>query len=566
MAEQQKDTIYIDLDDEITNIIDKVRSSPHKIVALVLPKRASTLQSIVNMRLLKRTADEAKKHIVLITSETGILPLAGAAKVHVAKTLQSKPHVPPPPSVADSPLQITEDDPENTEYETEIDGSKPVGELAGLPLDSDDETIEIDNDEPEPAVAAAGKKSKAKKNKKFKIPNFNKFRTKLILGVLGFVGLIVLWYVAFFVMPKANVVIKTDNTNYATNIAMTASPAAKELNEESKVVPAVAKEYKKTDAAKATATGQKDIGTKASGTVRFVNCSTDDKLDDVVRTVPAGTVISSSGKNFVTSEAVNVEPSNYSGGVCQQNKQSESITVVADTGGDSYNLSARDYAVANFPTMTAKGSAMSGGTSNIVKIVSQQDIDTAKQKILDQNAQIGKAEVTKLLNNDGYLPIPETLAVPAPVVTATPNVGDQATEVNVSVTATYNMIGAKLDDVKQLIDEDSKNHIDTTKQKIFDYGFETAAFRDVAKLPNGDVKFALQSQVVAGVQQDEEGIKKAVAGKKKGQAQTTISSRPGVKEVNINTSPFWVTSVPKNTSKITVTFEQVQNATNSSNP
>ncbi|MBC7581656.1 hypothetical protein H7097_02175, partial [Aeromicrobium sp.] len=51
-----KETVYVDIDDEITAIIEKVRSSQQKIVALVLPKRASVLQSIVNMKLLKRTA------------------------------------------------------------------------------------------------------------------------------------------------------------------------------------------------------------------------------------------------------------------------------------------------------------------------------------------------------------------------------------------------------------------------------------------------------------------------------------------------------------------------------
>ena len=76
MSATSKDTIYIDIDEEITGIIDKVRASDGKIVALVLPKRASVLQSIVNMKLLKRSADEAKKHLVLITSEAGLLPLA----------------------------------------------------------------------------------------------------------------------------------------------------------------------------------------------------------------------------------------------------------------------------------------------------------------------------------------------------------------------------------------------------------------------------------------------------------------------------------------------------------
>src|SRR5687767_6301854 len=92
-----KDVIYIDIDDEITTIIDKVRSSHDRIVALVLPKRAAVFQSIVNMKLLKRTADDAKKHLVLITSEAGLLPLAGAVGVHVAKSLQSKPEIPDAP-------------------------------------------------------------------------------------------------------------------------------------------------------------------------------------------------------------------------------------------------------------------------------------------------------------------------------------------------------------------------------------------------------------------------------------------------------------------------------------
>src|SRR3982750_3848561 len=92
-----KDVIYIDVDDEITGIIDKIENSPQKVVALVLPKRAASLQSIVNMKLLARSAGTAGKNTVLITSEQALLPLAGAAGLHVAKNLQSKPEVPDAP-------------------------------------------------------------------------------------------------------------------------------------------------------------------------------------------------------------------------------------------------------------------------------------------------------------------------------------------------------------------------------------------------------------------------------------------------------------------------------------
>src|SRR4051794_19842462 len=88
-AKPGKDVIYLDVDDEITAIIDKVELAKQKIVALVLPKRATMLQSIVNMRLLKRSAAAAGKSVVLITSEHALMPLAGAAGIHVAKNLQS---------------------------------------------------------------------------------------------------------------------------------------------------------------------------------------------------------------------------------------------------------------------------------------------------------------------------------------------------------------------------------------------------------------------------------------------------------------------------------------------
>src|SRR3954465_8126538 len=118
-AKPGKDTIYVDIDDEITSIIDKVENAEQKVVALVLPKRAASLQSIVNMKLLARSAKTAGKNPVLITSEAALLPLAGAAGLHVAKNLQSKPEVPEAPSGVSAPaaadVPVAEELPESDE-------------------------------------------------------------------------------------------------------------------------------------------------------------------------------------------------------------------------------------------------------------------------------------------------------------------------------------------------------------------------------------------------------------------------------------------------------------------
>src|SRR5690349_4062740 len=88
-----KDVIYIDVEDDITAIIGKVKDSKEKIVALVPPKRIGVLQSAVNLRLLQRAATQSDKRLVLISNNSALAALAAAAKVPVAKNLQSKPEL-----------------------------------------------------------------------------------------------------------------------------------------------------------------------------------------------------------------------------------------------------------------------------------------------------------------------------------------------------------------------------------------------------------------------------------------------------------------------------------------
>jgi hypothetical protein len=550
----QKDIVYIDIDDEITTIVNKVQAARQKIVALVLPKRATSLQSIVNMKLLKRSADDAKKSLVLITSESGLMPLAGAAGLHVAKTLQSKPVVPPVPVVKDKPLVITS----SVIAEEQVDASKPVGELAGLPDEENDETIELDDEDPKDDEAT-DKNSKKGFNKKLKVPSFEKFRLKLFLGIFALVLLIVGWYFANFVMPKARIIIKTDTASITSDLTITANPKVTELKIDEKIIPATSKEIKRTDTEKGATTGQRDDGTKATGTATFVNCNRDDKTSDTSRTVPAGSGISLGGVTFITQTAVTVEPSGFESGngPCKSDKPSASVAVVAQAAGDKYNVAAKDgYAVAGFSTITADASAMGGGTSKITKVVSQADIDTLKTKLTDK----GTEDATKLVEEDlkkaGYIGLPDTIATGTQSVTSNPKLNEEGSEVTVTAVTSYTMLGLKKDDIVNLIENDVKGKIDPTKQKILDSGIDNAVIRVQDKKPNGEITLSVQAVVVAGPELDAETIKKEIAGKKKGDTISTIKSRPGIKDVEPQYSPFWVFSTPNKTSKITIVIEK----------
>lgn len=546
-----KDTIYIDPEDEITAIIDKVRSSKSNIVALVLPKRAPTMQSIVNLRLLKRTAKNAKKSLVLITNEVGLLPIAGVAGLHVAKTLQSKPVIPDAPKHNDE--FITINDGNSGTEDVEIDQNTTVGQLAGHL--ATEETIDLDNDVP----AKKTVKPVTGINKKLKVPNFDKFRL-VLFGGIGLVVLILFVFIyGLVILPKAKVVIKTDSANITTDLILTAKTDAKSLDETQLIVPAINKEIKKTDIIKTPATGQRNDGTKATGTMTLTNCINDGQP----HTVPAGTGFSSGQYTFLTDSAVTLEPALYAASTCKSASLglSKSVPVTAAQAGDNYNLGSRGYtSPASMTTsngsITASGSNMTGGTSKITLIVSQQDIDNAKQKIIDNLNTQATSELKSQFAKENVTIIPDTTNTGAVIVASTPNVNDVANEVSVSVTVTFTQMGVKQEYLKKLLENDIKKHIDNSKQTIQDNGLQSAVIRVLEKkLPN-DAKFNIQTLAVAGPSLDSEGIKKQIVGKRKSDAQRIIQSRPGIKDVTITYSPFWVYSTPKSTKKITIIFEQ----------
>ncbi len=547
MTKPQKETIYVDVDDEITGIIEKVQDSKSNILAVVLPKRAAVLQSTVNMRLLKRAATDNKKNVVLITSEAAILPLAGAVGMHVAKTLQSKPAIPPAPEVKSATLTL-DDESDNLEN---IDPKTPIGKLAGD--DDHAETIEDDY-----VTEGDGDKKSAKKgkgSKKFKIPNFERFRLWLMLGGAAVVLLIVGLIWALIFAPKAKVTIKTDTSTISSNLDFTASSSAKSLDVNGRVVPTTTVQIEKTDTQKVSATGQKDNGTKASGkvTLKLTDCSQSQV------TVPSGTVVSASNANFITQEAATLNRV-IVGPNCANDSypaiSSATVNVVAQNGGDKYNLSARTYTVTGFSNVSGSGTAMTGGTTQLVKILSQQDFDNAKQQLLDRTKGAALTDLQKKLTDSNQFPLNDSITATNQSITAAPDINQETEESTVTAKITYTLVGVAKNDLNQLISSNVKGQIDPSTQQIQDNGLGNATVKLQDKKSNGDIPVNLQTQVVAGPQLDTEGIKKEIAGKKRGQALAIIQKRPGVKDVTIQYSPFWVLSTPKKTAKITVVFEQ----------
>src|SRR5207237_1391840 len=136
--------------------------------------------------------------------------------------------------------------------------------------------------------------------------------TRLFLAILALILLIVAWVLAFIVLPKAKITVKTDTSTVNTAPTFTADTAATAVDTTKNVTPATLKQLPKTDSAQVNATGQKDNGTKASGSVTLTlkDCSQSQVI------IPAGSGVSTNGLTFITQQTVTLN-SVVIGGVCK---------------------------------------------------------------------------------------------------------------------------------------------------------------------------------------------------------------------------------------------------------
>ena len=537
----KKDIIYIDSDDEIAAVVDKVVASRSKVVALVLPKRFTMLHSSVNMKILNKAANDNNKNLVLITNEKALMPLAAATGMYVAKGLQSKPAIPAlaePDTDLDDAVEAPELDVEPT-----IDKTKPIGELAG----DTDETITIDNTTPEDT--AAKKPDTPKKSKKLAVPNFEKFRLKLFLIIAGVIALLMLLYFAVFVWPKATVTLSVEQQEIPLNIDITASPT-KEDNVSEKVFKLDTKTIDKAETKSGEATGKKDLGEKATGEVTFsIPCS---DVTSFPTTIPSGTGVSTGGLTFITQKSVSLNNPPLPGSDC---KFSGRAGVIAQNAGGEYNINkGRTFSVAGFSSVSGSNKeGFSGGSSKVITIVSQEDCTALTDQL---NAASNSDELKKQLMTDfeqaGLTASIDTYKVDTVSSSCEPAVGQEANSVSAKATYRYTMSGVNADSLNELITQEALEKAGQG-QTIADTGIKTAVI-NVNGRSGTTLDMTVNTTAIAGVKQDEAAIKSLIAGKNARQTADALKQIPGVKDVKVDYSPFWVNKTPNKESKISIVF------------
>lgn len=538
-----KDVIYIDIEDDITAIIGKIKASHEKIVALVPPKRAGILQSAVNLQLLLRAATNNGKNLVLVTNNKALMALSAASMIPVAKNLQSKP-------------EIIESELDNDEEEDVIDGSQiPVGVLAetteltkeNRPIDLSEDIKSMNIDGETPVVS----KEASKNISKIKVPDFSSFRKKLFIGGAVAILLAVFFVWAIIFSPAATIIVTTKTS--PAPISATLKLGTIEATDVTKgTIQTVTKQIKKNVTIQFDATGQKDLGNKATGTVSVTNCDSSSPI-----TLPAGSIfVASSGQRFINNAQAIIPGFSGSASACRDTGAGAGnldIAVTADQPGEDYNIAARNYSIVGISgDVYSYGSAMTGGTTKMATVVTADDIQKAAQALVDLSSDDVKQQLIKQFTNKEVV-ITDSFNIDRAAGVSTPAVDTEATgKATLTSATTFTITAISKPEMQLYLNAVLAKQIDKN-QKIYDDGINDIKLSGYLKTDQGStVNISTVGKIGPNI--DIETIKNQSKGKRYGEVQSLIGNIQGVSDVDIKFSYFWVNIVPNESNKIDVKF------------
>ena len=582
-----KDVIYIEPDDDITDVISKIESSKEKIIALVPPKKAGIFRSVVNIKLISKAGTTAKKKIVLVTTDPAIIKIAASTKIPVTKDLQTVPVI---PEIADDSTEVVKEE-LIEESDGTIETKEDVDELVPkLEEDKVSDTTDEEEDDEADDDDSADPKSDKKKSKKEakesakarkaqvkattgKNPDnwFKKHLLILILGGVFTAGAVVFLVWAFTIAPAAtvNVGIRTTSANFSENVTFTNELSKEDVKTGEFYLEEIKKDF--ANSAEFQATGEKNVGEKASGEVIVyayfaaegqvkIDKGTNFSLGDYTFTSTEDAVLSWGGKDYKNcdnSDAIKESVSRLE--LPPRCIISARVDVVATEPGSKYNVAASVTGWDTLPNIGAyTDTAMSGGTDDIKKIVSQADVDKAKEALAISDAAENKEALLKEISDDKLaIDASFTQTVSDPV--STPAVGEEVkegTKPTIKVTTTAKIYAIDKTKVKEFIAEKAKIDQD---QKI--YEMNTPFVENFFK-GEGGYTGKLKTAYSYGPKITDSDVVEIVKGKGMGDAQHALKDINGVTNVKIDPSYPWVTSIPNDTNKITVNINVDSNQNN----
>lgn len=350
--------------------------------------------------------------------------------------------------------------------------------------------------------------------------------------VFGVIGIVVLLALAFLFLTKANVKIFVEPRVLEKDAQVVADPGQKTVNEDSKIIPGEIVTTEVSGSAKDSATGKRQIGDPAKGTVTIRN-----KTDEEI-TLSKGAVFSSSGGlKFSLDLLVKVASRSAEDGTW--GKATATVTALS-IGADGNLSSGTDFTIAGYSTdkLIAKAEGnFSGGTSKDVTVVTDADQKRLLASLTSDLKTQAQQKLQEKLPNKKVLQ--EGLSEEIVRKSYNKNINDQASEFSLNLTVKYKGTAFEDKDLKLIVSK----LVTTQVPEGFELDLaETETQADVSKLEkDGKLVFLARFRAKLLPKIDTDKIKNQIKFKTPVEAADIIKAIDNVLGSEISLTP----SLPK---------------------
>jgi hypothetical protein len=310
-------------------------------------------------------------------------------------------------------------------------------------------------------------------------------------------------------------------------------------------IKTVTQQVKKTSGVDFEATGTKDVGERATGTVVFST----DSISSLGKTIPAGTVLTStSGMTYSTNSSVTMTISNSNGAP---------TGVTATASGAKYNAATGAASGSPSGISASFQGATAGGTDKIVKIVTKDDIQKATDQLKAQDVDAIKKELSTSLGKDVVV-VEQTFKASDAAPVSTPALDQEVadgTKPKLTSEVTYSLSGVDKNELNDYLDAHFAKQLEgLNDQRTYDNGADKVTFTNLNAVESGFTASIVATAQI-GPKIEDATIKNTAKGKRYGEIQSSIEAIQGVDSVDVKFSPFWVNTAPNDIKRINVEFK-----------
>lgn len=380
------------------------------------------------------------------------------------------------------------------------------------------------------------------------IPSF--FGEKIILVFVGILILIIGLFFFYIFGVKATIIVKVDPKIISENqnvVFSSASPTSLADN----IIAGEFVTVSKDAQASAPATGKKDVGDKAKGTVTIFNSTL------TATTFPQGaTIISSNDLIYQLSNSVTVA-SGSGDAISGISPGKVNVNVIANNIGPEYNLpSNTKFSIGESLLVAAKNdNPFSGGTKKQVTVVSKDDVSKLTSDLTKTQEQSARDDLSKNLSSDKNL-LPAFIDETVSKTVLDPKIGDEATTVTLKGEVAYAGLSFSKNELVNLAKSILKNKI----QNALDINYDNikVEIKEIKVKSDKEINANLNIKALLLPKINADEIIPRIKGASYREAEDKFMSISQVSDVTISSSPnipFFPKNLPRNAGNINIVIK-----------